>query len=296
MSSNIILNKNHIFGNNNNKLEYVFPQPISFNSEKDKPKIALSQLHIYNSWYNVNSSMYNNHKFSYKWWDMNGDLTETHDVLLPNGSYSVADIYEFLQKTMFDRGHCLISIDGSKVMYLIEIVTNSTYYAIEIRMSSISTTLDGSPYTDSWQVPSSWTIPSTYQTPELIFSSNSSFQKLLGFKSQTMYKDLTVQPTSNQIYSFLSDDGAPAISPSSSYLVTCSMCENKYSVPNNILTSFTSSVAFGDMISIGSADTIYSHIKSGTYQSVTIELYDQNFVPLQILDKDMLIILSIVEN
>ena len=99
MSSNIILNKNHIVGSNNNKLEYVFPQPISFNSEKYKPKIALSQLHIYNSWYNVNSSMYNNHKFSYKWWDMNGDLTETHDVLLPNGSYSVADIYEFLQKT-----------------------------------------------------------------------------------------------------------------------------------------------------------------------------------------------------
>ena len=79
------------------------------------------------------------------------------------------------------------------------------------------------------------------------------------------------------------------------YIVTCNLVDNNLSVPNNVLHSFTlPDVAFGGQIS-GINEPIFSKIKTGKYRHLTVQILDQEYNPLQILDPNMLLVLSIKE-
>lgn len=293
MSSNIILNKKNIISESNNKLHYEFPRDIQFN---EGDLISISHLNIYFSWFNI-SKRYNNNYFQYVWWDANGDLTQIFDVTIPDGFYSIPILNEFLQTVMIKNNTYLETIDGKNYIYFIELLTNSTYYSTEIRLSSLSQNMDFGngidAYTNTVNVPTGWVPPDTFQTPQIIIPSNSNFGELLGFKPQTIFEDLTEQPETNKKYSFLNDI-SPNMLPSSSYIITCSLIDNIMTAPNDVLYAFTipNNVGFGDLISPQS-DVIYSKIKAGNYRDIFLTIYDQNFTPLQIQDPNMLIVLSI---
>ena len=295
MSSNIIFNKTNIVDSvGNNKLSYNFPKAVTF---KKGDTISVSHLNMYFSWFNI-SKLYNNIFFQYKWWDLDGDLTVIVDVLIPDGFYSVGTLYEFLQSVMVQNGHFLKTLEGNKYLYFIEIIPNSTYYSIEIRLSACAKNMDFGqgivPLVDFCTPPTTWTAPTNFETAEVIIPGNNYFGDLLGYnKPSNIFQDLTIQPPINLKYSFL-NDVTPNMLPSSSYIITCSLVDNDMSIPNNVLYSFTldSSTKFGQTISPGS-DIIWAKIREGTYSSIFIEIYDQDFKRLMIVDPNLLITLSI---
>lgn len=293
MSSNIILNKNNIVNKGNNKLVYNFPSDVVFN---EGDTVAISHLNIYFSWFNITEKN-NNNFFQYKWWDMYGNLTVVVDVTIPDGFYSINDLYEYIQSVMVKHGHYLETNDGASYIYFIEFITNATYYSSEIRLSSLSTTMNfgggDSDYTDYCKHPTTWTVPSDYETPEVIIPSTNRFGEMLGYNPQTIRQDLTTQPSTNDKYSFL-NDFSPNMLFASSYIITCSLVDNDLGIPNNVLYSFTipPNVGFGDLISTAT-DLIWTKVKPGRYQQVILQVYDQNFVPLDILDPNVLFVLSI---
>ena len=93
MSSNIILNKNNINNNFNSELRYEFNKPHTF---QKGDTIAVSHINLFYSWFNI-TKVYNNNKFQYVWWDINGELTDIIDVVIPDGYYSINTLNEFLQ-------------------------------------------------------------------------------------------------------------------------------------------------------------------------------------------------------
>lgn len=293
MSANIILNKNNIVNKGNNKMVYNFPSDVTFN---EGDTVALSHLNIYFSWFNITAN-YNNNFFQYKWFDMNGDLTVVVDVTIPDGFYSINDLYEYIQSVMVKNGHFLETLDGANYIYFIEFITNPTYYSTEIRLSSVSTMMDFgaglASYTEFCKVPTTWAVPTSYKTPEIIIPTTNRFGDVLGFNPQTITQDLTIQPSKNDKYSFL-NDFSPNMLFASSYIMTCSLVDNDLGSPNNVLYSFTipPNVGFGDLITTAS-DLIWSKIKPGRYRHITIQIYDQDFNPLEIIDGNMLLVLSI---
>lgn len=294
MASNIILNKNNIANKSNNYLVYNFPSTVEF---KKGDTIAVNHLNLYYSWFNI-TSKYNNNFFQYKWWDENGDLVNIHDITIQDGFYSVQTLNEYLISIMKNRGHYLELIDSGNPVFFIEFLRNSSYYSVQIKLSSLSDFVDmGSGLVASSSIfksPVGWTYPSTFETPELIIPSNNNFYKLLGFSPKTLSGDTTGDVINSQ-YSFLNDI-PPVMLPSSSFIITCNMVSNELSNPNNILYSFTipNDVGFEMMIN-PSSDVIYSKIKEGRYDKIELKIYDQNFIPLDIIDEDMLIVLSIVK-
>lgn len=288
MSANIILNKNNINNSFNSELRYEFNKPHTF---QKGDTIALSHINLFYSWFNI-TSVYNNNKFQYVWWDNTGALTDIVDVVIPDGYYSVNTLNEYLQSQMVKNNHYLTN--GSNNIYFIEFLTNSTYYSTEIRLSSLKTTEE---FGDDVVLPSNatWILPSEYQTPKINILSNNNFGKYLGFNTGSIFEDLSVQPTSASQFSFL-NDFTPSIDPSSSYIITCNLVENNLSVPNNVLTSFATpnGVGIGDLISLNS-DVIYSKIKEGTYREIIIKIYDQDFNLLRIKDNNMLFVLSVLK-
>lgn len=300
MSSNIILNKNHIVNLNqgNNRLRYDFPRDIEF---KEGDTLALSNLHIYLSWFNI-SAKYNNNRIQYKWFNnTDGTPDELYEIVIPDGFYSISTLNEYFISVMTQRGHYLETLDGKNYIYFIELTTNSTYYSTSFRLSSLSDQYDFGdgnglqPVTNVCKQPTTWVLPSgQFFAPELLIASNNNLGELLGYKPQTIRQD-TSTDTTNKTYSFLSDF-APNMMPSSSYIITCNLVDNEMGIPNNILYSFTvpNNTGFGDLISPHN-DLVYSKIKPGIYRHIELQIYDQEFRPLIIQDPNMLINLSILK-
>lgn len=296
MSQNIILNKSHIInlGNGNNHLRYELPRSITFTQEDT---VALSNLSIYFSWFNI-SAKNNNNFFQYKWFNnVNGDVDDIHDVTIADGFYSLATLNEYILSIMASRGHMLETIDGSNFIYFFELRSNSTYYSTSIKISSLSDHYDFNtgiglkPITDVVKTPSTWALPTTFKAPEIIIPSNNNFGSLLGFTG-TISMD-TSSDTTNRSETFLNTN-VPNMMPSSSYILTCNLVSNEMSIPDNVFYSFTipNNVGFGDIIS-PNLDLVHSKIKNGVYNHIEVRIYDQNFVPLQIRDPDMLLNLAI---
>jgi hypothetical protein len=298
MSQNIILNRSHIINKSNNRLRYQFPNKVTF-TEGDT--LAVSHMNVYYSWFNV-SKKYNNSFYQYKWWNNAGDLTETVDVVIPDGFYSIATLNEYLQSVMVKNKHFLKTptSKGGDYVYFIEILQNITYYAVELRMSSLCESyvnLYELEYPDNagWIAPPNTIVGGEtvthYETPQLIIPSNNNFGKLIGFNAQTIFQDTDVQGQ----YSFL-NNFAGSMSPSSSFIMTCSLIDNELGIPSDILYSFTipNNVSLGDLIT-SNTDLIYSKIKPGSYGELRITIVDQDFNELEIIDPDMLIVLSIIK-
>lgn len=289
MSSNIILNKNNITNNFNSELRYEFNKQQTFTKDDT---IAVSHINLFYSWFNITSN-YNNNKFQYVWWDIDGNLTDIIDVVIPDGYYSISTLNEYVQSEMVKHNHYLTN--GSNNIYFIEFLTNSTYYSVEVRLSSLKTVEE---FGDSVSIPTgaTWNVPSVYETPKVNILLNNNFNKYIGFNSGSiLFEDLTNQPSTRLQYSFL-NDFSPTLDPSSSYIITCNLVENNLSVPNNVLTSFATpnGIGIGDLISLNS-DVIYSTVKEGIYREIIIKIYDQDFNLMRIKDNNMLFVLSILK-
>ena len=295
MSSNIALNKLNVTNTGNNRLRYDFPTPMTFTKDAT---LAITNFNLYYSWYNI-SSVYQNNKFSYLWWDTNGNLTNTVTVTISDGFYSINSLFEYIQNFMVQQGHFLILKSSGDYVYFIELKTNATYYSTELVLSTLSEQMDFGngmkAVSEYCFLPdaSSWKIPVTFETPHFIVQSNCpKFGELIGFLPQTISVDASAD-TKNKQYSFLNDRVAN-MEPSSSFLITSNLVDNPYGIPNNVLHAFTipSGVGFGDRISMYN-DAVYSKIKAGTYSYIELVIYDQDFNELAIKDPNMQIVLSI---
>ena len=122
MPKSLILNTNNIIPNSGNStLQYVFPQGgIAFKDDF----IAIQQVSIYNSVFNV-SVANNNNSFSYIWVD-----GTTHLVNIPDSYLELPEINAYLQSIMIANKHYLIA--GANNVYLLNIQINPARYSYQI--------------------------------------------------------------------------------------------------------------------------------------------------------------------
>lgn len=258
-----------------NVFRYLFPSgSVNFK----KAKIAVAQISLYYSWYNITST-YNNNSFQFIFPNALG--TTTYTVSIPNGYYDIASLNSYLQQFCITNSLYLVNSSGQYVYYL-EFQTNENYYAIQFNAFPVPTSLPA-----GWSNPAGLSFPLTAYTPQLVVSSND-FTKLIGFNSGTYP---TVQQTTS--YSKLSTF-TPQVSPVQSVILACSLLNNRYSNPGTILYSFSpSGVSFGSTISSSPYEFSFIPIQDGGYPYFDIILYDQNYAPLQLNDNNLIIQLLI---
>jgi len=291
MSSNIIINKRSIKGYMNSMFEYILPKRLEIKST-DNYKIALSHLNVYLSWANITSE-YNNNKFIYTFWDMNGNL-QPFEVIIPDGFYELTDVYAYTQKKMFENGHYLEHIISGDVMYFFSIRTNSTYYAHEFLFFSI-----GSAFSDlsNWKTPTTWALPTNFECMSITFPTYGTINEYFGFETGTITPQNVITSGTGQTQYHILSEKAPQLMPSSSYLVLCNLVNNELSEEKRVLTSFTipNNLFYGDVINID-ANPIYTSISPGLYDQVRVEIVDQDYRRMQIIDPEILINLSVIKN
>lgn len=267
----IVLNStNVVSGSNNSKYRYRFASTTSFQNDQ----IALSNINIYFSWFNI-TTQYNNNFFQYIWTDGGGGYT--YDVSIPDGAYEISTLNAYFQFIMVQNGHYLVD-DQKNYVYYAEIVLNSTYYAVEIKTYPLPTALP-----TGWTNPAGVMFPAVASTPQVIIPATN-IRSLLGFDAGTYPS--AVQSTA---YNVLSQN-TPQVSTVQSVILLCSLLNNTLTNPNTFLYSIApSNTQFGQLISVAVPELIFTDIVSGSYDSFEITLVDQNYVPLVVKDNNLII-------
>ena len=280
----IIFNSTNIVaGSSNTKLRYRFPKGIKF--EKNS-QIALSGLNMFYSWFNVNASLYSNNTLQYVWFDINGVLNTTVTITIPDGYYSIETINEFIQSKLVTNGHFLTRTSDGKYIYHIEMLSNPTYYAVQLNVYYMLALAESAGYVRG---STTWNFPTVRTCPQVIINSTNNFKSLIGFNAGTY-------PTAANISTFQTFLSAvtPTLSPVSSLILTCSLCQQDLSTPDNILSCFTAGeTVFGGTINVNPSALSFVNIRSGTYNFIDLNILDQNMNQMMIRDPQYIIQLTI---
>ncbi len=256
----------------NNVYTYRFPSPANFKNSQ----IAVQAVNIFFSWYNI-TSLQGNNTFQYIWTDGSGSTTTT--VTLPDGYYSISDINSYLESVMIGLGQYLVDASGNYVYYL-QATTNAAYYAVEFDMYAFPTALPA-----GWSNPNTLLFPATASTTQVIIQANN-FSDVVGILPGTY--PAVIQATT---YSTLSTF-TPQVDYIESVILTCNLLNNKLSIPNNIISTFTSgATSFGGLIAYSPNEIYFINISDGQYANISVEFRDQFFNALPIRDNNITITL-----
>lgn len=269
----LILNQSNIVqGSSNTKFRYLFPQ--GGYTMKDN-QVAIQQVSLYFSVYNI-TQVYNNNYFSYIWVD-----GTSHTVSIPDSFLQITDLNQFLQYTMITNGHYLLDSGGNNI-YLLEMVVNQPRYAVQLNCYTISTSIATA---NSWVLPPTptWALPTNTIVPEFVIPPTN-FGKLIGFVPGTYPNAViagappsqTQTPAYTSAQTFLSTI-APQITPYSSFLLFCSLVNNKAVIPSSLVFSFTpTGTTFGGLASFQVSELAFNKVVDGTYNEFVCEFRDQN--------------------
>jgi hypothetical protein len=289
----LILNSSNIVaGTNNSVLSYNFiGGGITL---KKGQKLALASLQMYYSTFNITAANKNN-SFSYVW--VNGI---TYNVVVPDGFYDIDALNNYLHFAMVQNTHYLISTTGDYV-YLMTLGINPSRYAVQLNCFAIRVALAT---TNGWTLPAgaTWVIPTNFIVPELVVPSttNNTFGLVIGFAAGTYPNAVIagVPPAQTQTPAYTTDQEflstfTPQVTPVSSFILTCSLINNNYAVPNNLIYSFSPQGTVGDQFTIAPNQYVFIDVNEGIYNSFQVQFIDQTYRPVAIQDPQMIIQLVI---
>jgi hypothetical protein len=278
MGKTIVINSSNYVQNSGNKYVYNFPQTSYFSAGSG---IGVSNISIYNSIQNITQKRGNN-VVNLNWLGTNYIFT------FPDGYYSVSDINFFLQQQCILNGLYVTANSGADNVYFFELVVNSIRYSTSLNFYSIPTDAQATSLGYTKPANATWSYPVSAQTPSLSFGQP--FGNLIGFTFGT-YPLASPQSTNIQILS----TQTPVISPVDSLILTCSLINSKYSIPNNVLFSVPITTAIGTIINVGISQIVYNDILPQNFSSLEITIFDQLFNPVVLLDKELTLTLVIQE-
>ena len=295
----LILNSdNNVEGTNNSVLEYEFSGG-NVNLQKGQ-KLALASLQMYYSTFNI-TALNQNDSFSYIWVD-----GLTYLVSIPDGFYDIPTLNNYLHFTMVQNGHYLISSTGDFV-YLMTFSVNAALYSTEVNCFGIDAALAA---TNVWVLPTSptWVLPTNFILPELVVGkigvnaalNSVNFGLVIGFDTGIYPNSVIagVPPAQTQTPSYSSDQQflstfTPQVTPLSSFILTCSLINNNYAVPNNLIYSFAPQGTIGEQFTVAPNQLVFINVLPAQYSRFQITFIDQALRPVAIQDPNMIIQLVI---
>ena len=220
----------------------------------DDSLVCVSDISLYYSWPNIKSS-YGNNAFKYT------RLTDNKvfDVILPDGSYDIKDINNYL--------HHIMKLNGDKAdekdKYPIELYANYVYQRVTVETKPnniLQIPIDG-------------------------------IGQVLGFTKVTQQGDkyASIGPDMDQ-----NGDLLPHIERVESVSVHCNLVNNKYQLESYLIYSFTPDKEFGHLLNIKPYFPYWRNARYNTdISEIQVWFTDQDNIPLDIQDPKIRVELQI---
>jgi hypothetical protein len=303
----IVLNQSNLVQDGkNNTLIYRFPNSVTFSNSE----IAIAQISMYYSWFNLTSSLRNN-TFTFNWVNANNTNNyTTYTIRIPDGLYEVRDINAFLQFVCINApalSTSIISPTPPSPFYLVDAAGDNVYFAewivnptaYAIQLNTFSTPAFGA-------LPAGWTNPGgTFlgtQTFNPVITTPAAFNEVVGFAttfaSAQNQNNASPNPGTATAYkigstfSYLSTI-TPQVQPNANLLVAISNIDNIYASPSSIIYSLSPSVAIGELIVERPPQFNFNKLLPGTYNELRLQFLGTDLQPVTIKDPNMTILLAI---
>lgn len=274
----ILINSSNYVANSGNQFIYIFPNNPTFKDEQ----ICVVSCAIYNSTFNIEASRGNNVMQII----FNFATPVTLTITFDDGYYSVDQMNTFIQQAMIDAKYYLVN-DQSQNVYFFELVTNSTYYAMQVTCYAIYTSAQATALNLTQPSGATWSYPVSASTTQLFIPSTSKWGDLIGFANNANFPT-SVESTDQ---SFLSSK-TPDLSPVNSYIMTSNLINSPYSNPTTILYGLPITTSFGNLITSSNNIAVWNDIAPNTYSSLILTFYDQHIQALRLHDPDVSIVLA----
>lgn len=276
----ININTSNYVSGSGNKYSYKFPSPIKFSN----CGVSLYQFNIYNSSYNISSALGNNT------WSMNW-LGTNYNFTIADGYYDISQLNSAFQFSMVENNLYLLNSSSSQYIYFFDIQVNSIQYKTQLDIYYIPTSTEASTLGYSLPSSASWTFPSIETYPQITLCSG--LCSILGITNQTNNIFPSSTDASSKInLSFLSNT-YPILSPVFAYTITCNLINSDFNVVPNILHQVPLNNSYGNLITLTNIPMADLTVRDSVYNSIEITLLDQNYLPLQYFDKEMVLSLLV---
>lgn len=267
----LILTQSNRF--DNSTYVYNFPYSVDLTDHE----IALGHISLYYSWYSISSAL-NNNTFSINF--PSGASNTQYDIIIPDGTYSVEQLNNFLEYFMFNNNLYIQNNTTNEITYYIKIIENETAYKLQLLSYPVPTSLPAG-FTNGGGI----VFPTTSRQPQLIVP-NTDFVNLIGFSAGTY------PPTQNASIYTANGDLIPQISGGiQSVIVNCSVVNNKYSYTNSqsihVLTA--AGVKYGSIIESEPAEYNYIPCSTSSTSNIVVSFMDNYNRPLAINDPNLTI-------
>jgi len=260
MQSIIISNLSNVKPKQNNEIRLDFNSSLELKGKQ----IALAYLGLYYSWRNITLA-FNNHFFQYRWVDGN-----VYDVDVSDGFYSINELSGYLQFKMFQNGHYVLDADGQQV-FAISFESNPTYYCVTFDMFPVVIPMGGSN-------PNAIPAGQLGKVPQLIVSENG-VREILGVNAGSYPASASL----TSVYSF-NGPNVPQVSPITTINIACNLVRNSMNRYQQVIYQFAPTTQYGSYITLSSLFPIFYEVLDGSYDSISLTFYDQNYRSIQIID------------
>jgi len=268
----LIITKSNLVQGSNNTFRYNLSQ----NVDMSNVEIALQQASIWFSWRNITSLKQNN-QFEIIH-PATGSSNVTLSLTIPDGGYNISDLNNFLRFYLVSNGYFIENNTTNEQVVYCELVVNPTLYTIEFISYPLPTALPA-----GFTAGSSITFPAGARGPQLVIN-QTNFGKIIGFPTGTFPG---LQPTS--IFTS-SSTLVPEVSDTSNVLVTLDSANNPFAPNSKIIHAISpAGAAYASLIKSEPNELSWVPQQNGYRNQITIQLTNQNLVPLDLYDPDVTI-------
>ena len=274
----ISINSTHYISNNLYRLR--LPKSMEF---KKGDKLSLYSFSMYNSFYNISQTQYQNTNITFTWFD--GTI---YNWTIPDGYYSLSDLNLWLQQQFILNKLYCVNSNNSQNIYFVQFQTNSVLYKAQIDLFYMPSATNAGLYGYQVAPGATWTFPATNTMVRITINDN---LKVYFGTSQTTFGNIT--PAQNMNYL---SDFSPQISRVFSIYLGCNLITSDYNQIGNLFSQFPISASYGNLIKIESSIDALISIKEGIYSEISITLWTQDNTPLQFIDKGLTLFLIVETN
>jgi len=277
---------NVIQGTGNSTFVYKMPSSVNL----DNHSIALASLTMFSCWNNVTAALGNN-KLSLTIFPADA-YAVPYPIVIPDGSYSVADLNSYLQYWAIENNLYLIDATGNYV-YLLNVAVNLVRYAIEIQ--TISCPYNG----DESTLPLGWTLPLGFPVAPAIGASWNAVLTVPKGMSEYLGQVEGFATAANSgnttTLAYLSTI-CPQIQPTPNVMISITGISNKYASTPIIYSFSSAGVPFGSMLSERPNELLWSTLNSGHYNELRVTFLGTDLRPMTLLDPSITLLLAIKSN
>lgn len=277
----VIISQSHFDTSSTNRFVYRFPSNMKFNKGQT---ISLQSMSFNNTFYNIESNR-NNNQFSIIF---NTDSSVKYDFIIPDGYYTITILNDFIHKECKINNLYYIDQNGNTI-FLIELRQHPTSNQYILNLLPLPSNEKALQLKYKKPQNATWNFPDVDKTIQFVVSTQS-FGLLIGFEDK-IYPE-TIE---NKKVKFLSSF-TPKTTIINNLILTCNLLSSIYYNPINIFTTIPITSKFGNFQSYCCYCPIQNTIIEGYYNTIVIEILDQNFNKITLHDNDILITLSIGGN